>query len=92
MDDLGRRMSKAGGAVPVSDGEYYRHLGIATAYNQHTQAVHPYFQLQDPPGRTYVRREGEREELELEGGERVESPQGAIKYESPLEAGSLQLE
>jgi hypothetical protein len=94
VDELGRRMAKAGGAVPVSDGEYYRHLGIATAYNQHTQAVHPYFQLQDPPGRTYVRCEGgqEREELELEVGERVESPLGAIKYESPQEVGSLQLE
>lgn len=79
----------------LQEGEYYRHLGIATVYNQHTPPVHPYFQLQDPPSRTqhyHHEQPSHRRSspLALLDRAREGSPQGAIKYESPV--GSLQLE
>jgi len=79
-----------------AQGDYYRHLGMAAAY-QSTQ-IPPYFHLQDPPTRNppYLQLQIPTESHHLHHrssapgllemsirDQRRASPQGIIKYESP---------
>ena len=79
-----------------AQGDYYRHLGMAAAY-QPTQ-IPPYFHLQDPPTRNppYLQLQIPTESHHLHHrssapgllemsirDQRRASPQGTIKYESP---------